>query len=198
MSKKFSILLIAVVILINTACTILPWVKDPNNIYDWFAKPIEGTHLYYKYIYFNDFTNYTSTDNYDVIIMDIDERTDKIVCMISRNDQTRYIVADSDEGIVFYGKDEYFSGYDEEEVYIETPISIDNKWIDNSEERKISAIDTTVEVEAGIFSDVIKVKIYEDDYTGFYYYSKSRGILYREINYSSGDYEKTELIDISE
>jgi hypothetical protein len=120
--------------------------------------------------------------------------------MVNNDGTNRYIVADRDENLIFYGKDQFFSGFSEDEVYIEAPVQIDNSWYYESETRSIASIDTTVKVEAGEFGDVIKVKIMDDDvnYTGYYYWSISKGLIYSQINYEDGSYQIIELIDMNE
>lgn len=196
--KRIVLSAVLVFILILTGCTLLPWVKDGNNIYDWFTKPVEDAVYYYKYTYHNNFIDIS--DNYEFKYLDIDENSDNIVVMVNNDGTNRYIVADRDENLIFYGKDQFFSGYSEEEVYLEAPVTIDNTWLYKNEERTIAAIDTTVEIAAGKFSDVIKVKVMGDDvdYTGHYFWSISKGLLYSEIEYADGSYSRTELIDIHE
>jgi hypothetical protein len=197
MVKKFSFFILLIALIVSS-CTLLPWVKDPNNIYDWSSSLKEDMTYYYKFTTYISAINYTTTDNYEWKIVDFTEKTDRKVYTINDDGQTRFLVVDKDENLIFYGKDEYFSGFTEEEVYLETPVELDNSWPYKSETRKIAAIDTTVEVSAGTFSDVVKVKIMEDDYYGYLYWSISKGLLYKRLEYTNGNYSEWELIDVNE
>ncbi|MEO0234310.1 MAG: hypothetical protein ABIN39_06785 [candidate division WOR-3 bacterium] len=197
MVKKFSFFIFLVALIVSS-CTLLPWVKDANNIYDWSSSLKEDMTYYYKFTTYISAINYTTTDNYEWKIIDFTEKTDRKVYTINDDGQTRFLVIDKDENLIFYGKDEYFSGFSEEEVYLETPVKIDNSWPYKSETRKIAAIDTTVEVSAGTFKDVVKVKIMEDDYYGYLYWSISKGLVYKRLEYTNGNYSEWELIDVNE
>ncbi|MEJ5307780.1 MAG: hypothetical protein WHT27_05740 [candidate division WOR-3 bacterium] len=197
MVKKISFFIFLIAFILSS-CTLLPWVKDPNNIYDWSSNFKEDMTYYYKFTTYISAINYTTTDNYEWKIVDFTDKTDRKVYTINDDGQTRFLIIDKDENLIFYGKDEYFSGFSEEEVYLETPVEIDNSWLYKSETRKIAAIDTTVEVSAGTFSDVVKVKIMEDDYYGYLYWSISKGLLYKRLEYTNGNYSEWELIDVNE
>ncbi|PIP14485.1 MAG: hypothetical protein COX48_00565 [bacterium (Candidatus Stahlbacteria) CG23_combo_of_CG06-09_8_20_14_all_34_7] len=198
--KKVLRVLILGFILISMGCTLLPWVKDGNNIYDWFTKPTEDAIYYYKSTYYNDNISLTSISNYQFKFISVDENNDNITVLVNDDGTMGYIVADRDENLIFYGSDQFFSGYSDEEIYLEAPVVIDNSWPYKSETRKIASIDTTVDIEAGKYSDVVKVKIIDDDlnYTGYYYWSISRGLIYSRIDYENGSYKIIELINCSE
>ncbi|MDI6700625.1 MAG: hypothetical protein QME48_05275 [bacterium] len=198
MVKRFSFFSIVFLLLFSLSCSLLPWVKDPNNIYDWSSNFKEDVTYYYKSTNYISAINYTTTYNYQWKVVDVTEKTDKKVYTINDDGQTRFLVVDKDENLIFYGKDEYFSGFSEDEVLLEAPVTIDNSWIYKSETRKVSVIDTTVEITAGKYNDVVKVKIVEDDYYGYLYWSVSKGLIYKYIEYTNGNYTKVELIDVNE
>ncbi|MGE3062098.1 MAG: hypothetical protein AB7T10_00470 [bacterium] len=198
--KKVVSMIVFGVILVFAGCTLLPWVKDANNIYDWFKKPTEDVVYLYRTITYIDNINFSDTENYQLKFTDVDENDDNITVLVNDDGTNRYLVADRDENIIFYGRDQYFTDYDEDEVYLEAPVNLDNSWPCKKETRSVVSIDTTVTVDAGTFSDVVKVKIIEEDadYIGYYYWSISRGLIYYEITYEDGSYVKTELTDIDE
>lgn len=198
--KKFYGIIIVLALLAVVGCTLLPWVKDANNIYDWFKKPVEDAVYLYRTTNYIDYINYTDTETFQFKFVDVDENDDNITVLVNEDGTSRYLVADRDENIIFYGRDQYFSDYNEDEIYLEAPVNLDNSWPYKNETRSIVSIDTTVTVDAGTYSDVVKVKILEEnaDYSGYYYWSISKGLIYYEIVYEDGSFLKTELYDINE
>ncbi len=197
MLKKENIVGFLLILLTITSCTLLPWVKDKNDIYDWSYDLKEDAVYYYKTTYYYSWRNSTTTDNFEWKITDYTLKTNKKVYTINDDGQTRFLIVDKDNNLIFYGKDEFFSGFTEDEVYLQTPVEIDNSWIYKSETRKISAIDTTVEINGITFDDVVKVKIMENDYYGYLYWSISKGLIYKYLELTNGDYYKLEVLDIN-
>lgn len=190
----FAVLLITIVM---SGCTMLPWVKDANNIYDWFTLLGKGTELRYKHVYTDIFST-VHTDYFIVKVLDTEEKNDKRIMTVSYDDATRYIVADRDENLIFFGRDEYFEDSDEDEILLDTPVEEDSKWYYKSEERKIESMNEEYETEAQNFTGLIKVEFSGNGYNGYYYYSLKYGTVFSRTDYDGGSYSYTELVDIDE
>ena len=97
--KGISLILAAMIIMFIMNCTILPWVSDPNNIYDWIKKPVDGTEFRYAERYKYDWQETWSTDNYTIEITDIDERNDRTLIEYQEDDSNDrdYIIIDKIE-----------------------------------------------------------------------------------------------------
>ncbi|MBM7624466.1 hypothetical protein [Sporohalobacter salinus] len=88
----------------------------------------------------------------------------------------------------FYSEENLLSDIEEnkqfEEVILQTPLEVGNSWVSGETRRKIIAIDKKIEVPAGEFSNVIKVKITPRDenrqFEIYEYYAKKVGLIRRE------------------
>lgn len=197
MKKRVFVSAILLLTILLSGCTMLPWVKDANNIYDWFTLEKKGTEFRYKDVYTDIFST-VHTGYFIVKVLDTEEKNDKKIMTVSYDDATRYFVADKDENLVFFGRDEYFEDTDEDEVLLDTPVEEDSKWYYKSEERKIESMNEDYETEAGEFTGLIKVEFSGNGYNGYYYYSVQYGIIFSRTDYDGGGYSYTELVDIDE
>lgn len=86
----------------------------------------------------------------------------------------------------FYDDDNLISDVREDgdkgEILLMAPLEEGNNWKSNNQEREIVAVDQKVKVPAGIFYDVVKVKIsYKDsNNTGYDYYAPNIGLIKNE------------------
>jgi len=197
MKKNTALFAILLFVMLFSGCTMLPWVKDANNIYDWFSIVKEDTTLRYKYVY-TDFFQTLHTEYYNVIILETEEKNDKKIMTVNFDGITKCIVADKDKNLIFFGKDEYFVDTDQDEVYLDTPVEEDSKWYYKSEERKIKSMNEEFETDAGKFTNLIEVRTSGNGYTGYYYYSTQYGVVFERKDYDSGGYVYSELTDIDE
>ncbi len=189
-----------IVILIISGCSILPWVKDINNISDWISLPTDGNE--YRY---NTRTKYYDGGDwhdasYTIEITDIDEKSDAILIETRYNDSSDrdYIIIDKEEQAIALSGDDYFDEYDDF-VILKTPVEPDNEWNTDDYEFTIDEVGVKKEVEAGIFNDCIVITYTDTGETGEIWYSPSAGtFIYEDYTTDSGYESITELERIRE
>ncbi|MCK4524722.1 hypothetical protein KAU15_07325 [candidate division WOR-3 bacterium] len=198
--KKNTIIIICIVItMIVTNCTILPWVKDINNIRDWVTIPGDGNEYRYE-----TRTKYYSEDSwhdlsdFTIEITDIDEKSDAILIETKYNDSNNrdYIIIDKDENLIAYSEDEY-TDEDNDFIILKTPIEVGNKWYNDDYDFEIDKIGESMEVEAGTYNDCIVIIYTSNNANGEIWYSPSVGTyIYDDYELDSGYHSIVELKQI--
>lgn len=197
--KGISLIITAMIIIFIMNCTILPWVSDPNNIYDWIKKPVDGTEFRYAERYKYDSQETWSTDNYTIEITDIDERNDRTLIEYQEDDSNDrdYIIIDKIEQCIVRSEDDYVD--DNDFMFLKTPVQKDNDWNNDRYDYEIVEMGASKTVEAGTYSDCIIIRYDNGQMTGEMYYSPSAGTyVFIEEEYDIGYDYSAELERISQ
>lgn len=194
--------LIIVSILIIAGCTVLPWVKDVNNIRDWISVPAEDTEFHYietSRDYYDGELLDTETDYYSVTIEEVDQDADEILIEViveeNGNYDTDYMIIDSDEGIIAMSDDKYFQD-DDDLIIISTPVEEGNDWLVYGDVLyEIDEMNATKKVEAGDYTDCIVITAQSDNHSWEIWYSPGIGtMIYSKYTSTYGSY-RYEYID---
>ncbi len=197
--KGISLILAAMIIMFIMNCTILPWVSDPNNIYDWIKKPVDGTEFRYAERYKYDWQETWSTDNYTIEITDIDERNDRTLIEYQEDDSNDrdYIIIDKIEQCIVRSEDDYVD--DNDFMFLKTPVQKDNDWNNDRYDYEIVEMGASKTVEAGTYSDCIVIRYDNGQMSGEMYYSPSAGTyVFIDEEYDIGFDYSAELERISQ
>ena len=197
--KGISLILAAMIIMFIMNCTILPLVSDPNNIYDWIKKPVDGTEFRYAERYKYDWQETWSTDNYTIEITDIDERNDRTLIEYQEDDSNDrdYIIIDKIEQCIVRSEDDYVD--DNDFMFLKTPVQKDNDWNNDRYDYEIVEMGASKTVEAGTYSDCIVIRYDNGQMSGEMYYSPSAGTyVFIDEEYDIGFDYSAELERISQ
>ncbi|MFO8062840.1 MAG: hypothetical protein R6U31_07955 [bacterium] len=187
-------------VLAVVSCTVLPWVKDVNNIQDWISLPGTGTE--YEYEIVTTSGGNTATDYLTYTVKGIEEKSDRVVIEVREewngNYDYDYLIIEKDEGVIAMSNNEYYDKYDDD-IILSIPVEVGNDWLvdDNEKLYEITAIGETKEVKAGSYSDCIVVERYQNDVSEKYYYSPSAGmIVYSSYTISTEYYNYRQIMEL--
>ncbi|MDY6786859.1 MAG: hypothetical protein SVK54_01905 [candidate division WOR-3 bacterium] len=187
-------------VLMAVSCSVLPWVKDVNNIQDWITLPNDGDEFRYstRTRYYSDDTWHENA--FTIEITDIENKSDAVLIETRYNDSSDrdYIIIDKEENAIAYSEDDY---YDEDNDFIalKTPVSVGNDWYNNDYNFTIKEVNAQKDVEAGIYNDCIVVEYSDSPELGELWFSPSAGTyIYEEYTNGSGYQYITELERIRE
>lgn len=191
-------------IIIMTGCTVLPWVKDVNNIRDWISVPAEDT----EYQYVEEYRDYydgelfdTDTEYYTVTVEGVDQDSDEILIELmyeeNGNYDIDYMIIDSDEGIIAMSDDKYFQD-DNDMIILSTPVEEGNDWLVYGDILyEIDKMNQTKKVEAGEYTDCIVVTARTDTYSWELWYSPSAGaMIYTTQTATYGQYRYEYTVEL--
>lgn len=187
-------------VLAVVSCTVLPWVKDVNNIQDWISLPEDGTEFRYTKrtkLYSDDNWHETS---FTIEITDIENKSDAVLIETRYNDSydRDYIIIDKEENAIAYSEDDYYDE-DNDFIILKTPVSTGNHWYNDNYDFQITEIGAKKEVEAGVYNDCIVIEYGDSPGLGEIWFSPSAGTyIYEEYESGYGSEFVTELDKIRE
>jgi len=208
------VLLIVVFLMVVSSCTLLPWVKDVNNIMDYLPDIKEGDVFEYDVSvysiseYYDEYSEEWVVDTIDYSLEYFDTCKE-----VEISDEKAYYLFEGYFGYVFI-KERGIAAFtfdgtyneDEDVVFLKTPVEIENDWdfVENGDIKlEIKKINEIYEKDELRFEDVIVIEMSYSDFNGEYtcelYYSPSGGIIreYQKSIDNSGTYEsKKELVSI--
>lgn len=199
---KVGRVIVLIGVLAVVSCTVLPWVKDVNNIQDWIAVPALDTE--YEYALTQTAYGNTETDYMTYTVEDVEDKSDRMVIEVREeidgNYDTQYLIIEKDEGVIAMSDNEYFDE-NNDDIILATPVKEGNDWLVYGDDLyEIKKIGESKTVDAGTYSDCIVVERYDNNVTEEYYFSPSVGmIVYYRYTYDSSygsEYDITRTMEL--
>ncbi len=179
--KKIVIILFLFTIIFSS-CSILPFVKDKNNIKDWMSPPEEDVEYIYN-VRDKWFDGEWDEDILTIEITDIDEKSDALLVEYRKNESTDrdYYIVDYIENVICDSEDEYYDKYDDF-VFLKTPVEKGNDWYNDDYDFEIISTDSFYETDNEKYDNLIVVDYSSSSTDRVLFYSPDLGVIvYREI-----------------